>query len=54
VNNVVVEADNDSVTLLLKQMMWITLLWKHSRSTKIVVDDVNYVEADGDLMRLFL
>jgi hypothetical protein len=54
VNDVVVDADSESVTLLLKQMMLITLLWKDSRSTEIVVDDVNDVEADGELMRLFL
>jgi hypothetical protein len=54
VNDVVVDADSESVTLLWKQIMLITLLWKHSRSTEIVVDDVNDVEADGDLMRLFL
>jgi hypothetical protein len=49
VNDVVVDADSESVTLLLKQMMLI-----HSRPTEIVVDDVNDVEADVDLMRLFL
>ncbi len=54
VNDVFVDADSECVTLLLKQMMLITLLWKHSRPTEIVVDDVNDVEADVDLMRMFL